>query len=494
MPFSRRLYGAISLSLITAGFLILALLVFASLWFSNQIRVHNHQVVLNESAISSANSALALIERTEAARRGFLLRQTEGYARVVDMAQDQIKEPLGKLKNALTTLGLGDLYTTAETLTDRRMAEIDASIQMVRSGDLEGARNAFGQTDGQADLVSLRKTIADIVGQEEAELQGGLDRAANSAQYFFITAVLVVIVMLALAVAFYFLIRRYTAELNSSAAELERLNLGLEDAVQERTADLQHANSEIQRYAYIVSHDLRSPLVNIMGFTSELETGLSDVQAMVAKIEETDPEVVTPEAKVAVQTDWPEAIGFIRKATDKMDRLINAILKLSREGRRVFTPQRLSMTEFVTALADATRHQANEADAEIKIEPLPDIISDRVAIEQIFSNLIDNAVKYLKRNEAGLVKVSAKDLGRNIEFVVRDNGRGIQANDLDRIFDLFRRSGVQDRPGEGIGLAHVRAVVRRLGGTITCESVLGEGTTFRVVLPKVLRHEERERE
>jgi signal transduction histidine kinase len=80
--------------------------------------------------------------------------------------------------------------------------------------------------------------------------------------------------------------------------------------------------------------------------------------------------------------------------------------------------------------------------------------------------------------------------GRRVGFEIGDNGRGVAKEDHQRIFDLFRRSGAQDRPGEGIGLAHVRALVRRLGGDITLESELGVGTTFRVSLPRVLRKQE----
>jgi signal transduction histidine kinase len=112
-------------------------------------------------------------------------------------------------------------------------------------------------------------------------------------------------------------------------------------------------------------------------------------------------------------------------------------------------------------------------------------------VDQVFGNLVDNAVKYLATGRPGLVEISGRAVGRNAEFSVRDNGRGIAEHDMDRIFDLFRRSGVQDRPGEGIGLAHVRSLVRRMGGTISCSSTLGSGTEFRVVLPRVMKRDER---
>ncbi len=241
-------------------------------------------------------------------------------------------------------------------------------------------------------------------------------------------------------------------------------------------ADLRESNEEIQRYAYIVSHDLRAPLVNVMGFTSELEATRLDMRAALAG---------HPQAE-RIDTDFSEALGFIKAAVNRMESLIAAILKLSREGRRQFRLERLDMTALLQGLADAHRHQAEAARAVVTIAPdMPAIVADRLAIEQIFGNLLDNAVKYLDPTRPGQITLTAQAAGpRRICFSVADNGRGIAERDHARVFELFRRSGAQDRPGEGIGLAHVKALVRSFGGRIEIRSQLGEGTTFDVTLPR----------
>ncbi|MFC1458518.1 PAS domain S-box protein [Microvirga arabica] len=254
----------------------------------------------------------------------------------------------------------------------------------------------------------------------------------------------------------------------------------------ERVAELDEANEEIQRFAYIVSHDLRAPLVNVMGFTSELEAAQAEVERFYRQVLGKDPHLVTPEARMAIEMDLPEAIGFIRSSTVKMDKLINAILKLSRQGRRVLMPEPLSMRQLLEAQCQSVAHQLHGRGAELLIEAVPNLTSDRLAIEQIFGNLIDNAVKYLDSSRPGQIVVRGRDHGVSVQLEIEDNGRGIAPQDFERIFDLFRRSGVQDQQGEGIGLAHVRALVRRLGGTITVSSRLGEGSTFTVVLPKCI--------
>jgi signal transduction histidine kinase len=166
-----------------------------------------------------------------------------------------------------------------------------------------------------------------------------------------------------------------------------------------------------------------------------------------------------------------------------MDRLISAILNLTREGRREFEPVRIDTRELIEAIVTTVAHQASEAKAQIRIEPLPEITSDRLALEQIFSNLLDNALKYLKPGVPGDISVRGRaKLGFAI-FEITDNGRGIDPKDHRRIFDLFRRAGTQDKPGQGIGLAHVRALVRRLGGTMSVSSEPNHGSTFTITLP-----------
>jgi signal transduction histidine kinase len=141
------------------------------------------------------------------------------------------------------------------------------------------------------------------------------------------------------------------------------------------------------------------------------------------------------------------------------------------------------MTELVRSIADGLGYQAQVDGASITVEPLPPILGDRLALEQIFGNLLENALKYLRAGTPGQIRVSGRATSVELVYEVRDNGRGIEAKDLNRIFEIFRRSGPQDRPGEGIGLTHVRTLVRRLGGTITVRSEPGEGSTFIVTFP-----------
>jgi hypothetical protein len=292
-----------------------------------------------------------------------------------------------------------------------------------------------------------------------------------------------------------FLVRRSARARDEAEAMLRDNNINLEATVDERTADLREANNEIQRFAYIVSHDLRSPLVNIMGFTSELEQLRTDIFRRIALLSQAaataspapvvaggvEPDLEGEDSQLS--QDFSEALEFIKSSIAKMDRLISAILNLTREGRREFEPVPIDTRELIEGIVATVAHQAAEAEAQIRISPLPEIVSDRLALEQIFSNLIDNALKYLKPGVPGDISVRGRTkLGFAI-FEIADNGRGIDPRDHQRIFDLFRRAGTQDKPGQGIGLAHVRALVRRLGGTMSVSSELNSGSTFIITLP-----------
>jgi signal transduction histidine kinase len=156
----------------------------------------------------------------------------------------------------------------------------------------------------------------------------------------------------------------------------------------------------------------------------------------------------------------------------------------------VLAPERIALGRLLGGVADSLKHRADELGATIEIAPgLPAIVSDRLALEQIFSNLVENALKYLQPGRPGRISLRAARVGERVIVEIADNGRGVDPKDHDRIFDLFRRSGVQDQPGEGIGLAHVRALGYRLGATITVQSALDQGATFQVSLPAVLTPE-----
>ncbi|MEH6718896.1 MAG: CHASE3 domain-containing protein [Aurantimonas endophytica] len=481
MTFTERLYRRSLVAAITTGFVLLIGLGLAVGWLvvrtqeSSDTVSHTYEVEVTLSDIR------ILVERAEAARRGFLLEPADRFLGTFEDAMQRIPPLLEQIARMVAdNPPQMERVRELSALTQQHMAAMRESIVERQA---EGIRPDDIDRISDADLAIIR-TIRDLtrtMSQAESAL---LQQRTEEEQAFVATSYVAMsiagLLLLLVALGTIWAARQNMRELRQSRDKLRFLNDDLESVVQTRTADLQRANDEIQRFAYIVSHDLRSPLVNVMGFTSELDAATRQLAEMLDKAEAEAPEVVTEDARLAVREDLPEAIGFIRSSTEKMDRLINAILRLSREGRRVMTPERIDMNAMVRGIVDSLQHRLTEVGAEVKVEALPDLVSDRVAIEQIFSNLIENAVKYLKPGRPGVIKVRGKRQNDRVVFEIEDNGRGIDPKDHDRVFDLFRRSGQQDQPGEGIGLAHVRALAYRLGGMIGCDSALDQGATFRL--------------
>lgn len=426
----------------------------------------------------------AMNERIETARRGFIIRPDADFRRVIEDAQTQFDRDLARLRRLVA-----DNPRQAEqvAILNQLDQERDTMITTLLDDPSIGRRQSIIQNfdkDPGVVLKRRQREIIDVLMAEEERLLRlrGQKQVEALVQLYWVGG-LSLLLLLATLGGIIALVLRYNRDLNRTQTLLELVNTGLEESVAERTAELTRANQEIQRFAYIVSHDLRSPLVNVLGFTAELDEARKIILAYLERVFEQQPDLRDEDVRLAVEEDLPEALGFIRTSTEKMDRLINSILELSRQGRRQLAPELLDMNALAAGVVATLHQRAENAGATVTVEPIPQIESDKLAVEQILSNLIENALKYLSPKRAGEVTVSGRRAGRMICVEVKDNGRGIAPVDHQRIFDLFRRSGTQDQPGEGIGLANVRALAYRLGGTIEVESELDQGASFRLFLP-----------
>jgi len=435
-----------------------------------------------------ARETLTRLVDAETGQRGFILTGRPEYLAIHTDAIEDLPSLLSDLNGM--TVGDPNLAPRVERvrgLAEQRLDVMVRTVDLARTDRIGEAVALIRGGEGKVLMDAIRVEVAAIDEIQATRLEFRTRQSEWAGAVTVIANAVGGLLILMLAGASALLIRRYVIEIQDARTALDRMNAGLEHQVRDRTAALTRANEEIQRFAYIVSHDLRAPLVNVMGFTSELEQAGRIIDRQMTAVETEAPRLVEQDALTAVREDLPESIGFIRASTAKMDRLINAILKLSREGRRSLVPETLDMSAMVRDLADTVKHQTDAVEAEILVEPLPELESDRLSIEQVFGNLVDNALKYLDPARPGRIVVSGEEIaGGWLVYRIADNGRGIADRDHERIFELFRRSGRQDQSGEGLGLAFVRNSVRRLGGDITVSSELGKGSTFTLKFPKRL--------
>lgn len=484
MPLLSSTFARRTIAFLAAGVLALLAIVAASAWLSVRTAQHAETAVVERQVRTLTTNLLAAAIDAETGQRGYLLTGEARYLGPFERAQPRLRSDIAELRGLLAT-DSKQLATLNElsAVIDAKMAELSETIDLAKTGRRDAAMQIVLSDRGRLLMERARLQLSSLSANAEARVSARLQAVTDGAELLtWVTAAGSLLIVLFAAGASWTVVQ-YTRELMVARTELQSLNAGLEERVAERTEALTQANDEIQRFAYIVSHDLRSPLVNIMGFTSELEAAMKSVGPFVA-----GDASLADKARLATEEDIPEALRFIRASTGKMDGLINAILKLSREGRRELRSEAINLVTLFENAAASVRHQTEEVGAEIALPATaPSILTDRLALEQVVGNVVDNAVKYLARDRPGRIVITAGETARRVHIDITDNGRGIAQQDHERIFELFRRAGAQDRPGEGIGLAHVRALVRRLGGDITVQSELGRGTTFRIDLPRRLR-------
>lgn len=490
MPITSRSFIQFTTAFLLVGFLTLIGIVGTTFWLAGRAQYYFEEVTQARDARAAAVELRNSVITAESSQRGFLFTGSEIYLAPFDAAKTLAQRQLRVLDQKLAPFpGANRSLQRLTAIIAEKFAEMDRTIAMKRDRRDAEVLTEFRTNRGKALMDEGNVFLSGIIAAADERLTAGVgEQRANATWYRLFSSiggVIIVIVIGGAAIT----VLRYTRELGQARDEVSILNIGLEERVRARTAELARANEEIQRFVYIVTHDLRAPLINIMGFARQLDESVQPLQALIGTVEAGKAvEPVLQDARVAARQDLPEAISFIQSSTLKIDKLINAILTMAREGQRTLHPERVDLHEVLVMSAAAVQHQLSQAQGEIKIEVgAMTVFTDKLSLEQIFGNLLENAVKYRSKDRPLRIAVRSGSAGGDrVAIEIADNGRGIAEADQQRIFELFRRAGDLDQPGEGIGLAYVRTVVRNLGGEIDVTSELGKGTTFRVTLPRNL--------
>ncbi|HET7221335.1 MAG TPA: ATP-binding protein [Vicinamibacterales bacterium] len=280
-------------------------------------------------------------------------------------------------------------------------------------------------------------------------------------------------------------------KLAEAAAATASARAQLEEKLQQLAAlntELRQQTEENETFIYSVSHDLRSPLVNLQGFSKELAMACAEIETLLD--DDSLPSAYRARMTELVDGEIGESVHYIRTAVSRASGIIDSLLRLARIGRVELRNQRVPVAQIVRDVIDAMRATIAAKGAQVVAHPLADAWGDATAIEQVFANLIGNAVNYLDPArqgsiEVGMVPANGKDSSAAPvrTYYVRDNGLGIPKAASTRIFSAFQRHHGHLAAGEGVGLALVRRIVDRHGGRIWFESVEGQGSTFYVELP-----------
>lgn len=259
-------------------------------------------------------------------------------------------------------------------------------------------------------------------------------------------------------------IGRLGRSFNTMADQVSRSHQHLEAQVSQRTQALESSNAELESFSYSVSHDLRAPLRAIHGFARIL---LEDHGTR-----------LDPEAQ--------RLLGVIDQNTRRMGQLIDDLLAFSRLGRTEISTGRVDMQELARAVADeiGRAEVTRNGGLTIEVDPLPPAQGDRALLRQVMSNLLQNAAKFTRDRADARIQIGSRPNGSQTVYFVKDNGAGFDPRYADKLFGVFQRlHSVEEFEGTGVGLAIVKRIVQRHGGTVWAEGRLEQGATFYFSLP-----------
>ncbi|MEZ4527553.1 MAG: ATP-binding protein [Desulfobacterales bacterium] len=253
-----------------------------------------------------------------------------------------------------------------------------------------------------------------------------------------------------------------------------------EENILQLNRELTEKNRELEQIVQMASHDLRSPLVNVQGFGKELQRTVGELFHQIRQ--SADMQTLREKTDSFYQPDIQESLEYIFKSASKMDMLLSGLLRLSRLGRAAMNIRKISMNTMLADILKTFEYRIKQMGAQVELEDLPDCFGDETMLSQVFSNLIDNALKFSHPDKKCLIRISGIAKKSENVYCVEDRGIGIAKAYHSRIFEIFSRLDTKV-PGEGLGLSIIRRILEKHGGSIRVESEPGTGSCFYVSLP-----------
>ncbi|WP_394224345.1 ATP-binding protein [Alteromonas gracilis] len=452
----------------------------------NDLSALEARLFTTNRVINAVNRLHVAVLRIESGQRGYMITQDDAYLSDYMETLGTVGELMEEVEVSSFSSDIGEQPERIKrllALTKNKINEVIEVVELYKAGQVEDAI-ALVKSDKGIALYTRFEDVFREIDDSERDMQGThLANLMSLRRDSVNTLIISSATTLLLIISVFILLKINSREHEKYRAELETINEELESRIAERTQELSvysdelaRSNRELEDFAFVASHDLQEPLRKIRAFGNRLESGYGDV----------------------IDDRGKDFLARMLNAAERMSMLISDLLAFSRVSTRGKDFQNVNLTTVVDSVLDDLEVAIEEKSAQIHVTDMPCIHGDKTQLEQLFLNLISNALKFQSEGVTPVVNIHAKDatdedtkdilIREEYEWTkvtVSDNGIGFEQSFAEKIFAPFQRlHGRSEYKGTGIGLAVCRRIVERHNGLITATSVPGEGATFTIVIPK----------
>jgi signal transduction histidine kinase len=458
-------YALLGLSIFLVG-----VCAFITYYYSIEVNQARQVAIQRYSTIESSIQLLSDLKDMETGQRGYIITADSDFLEPYHSGKENVKAQLATLGKLIgstdrqTDLVKKKIITVIKNKSD----ELEKSIHITNTFGKDSAQKYVGTKVGKAQMDSLRGFVHELSQMERAQLlhmKQVVDHNEKMNDTIrFIAFVLIGLTSLAALLA---LIQKQQ-NINELVEGLRKSNEELEEKVADRTKQLTEANQAKDHFLGMATHDLKSPIANVLGLI----------------------ELMRLENKDRPNSDL-EYLGYMKDSCTGMQRLISNLLDLNRieHGVSTIKMREVALSKLITKVGRDFLAHAQKKNIALLVDSSDDVIqTDPDALSRILENLVSNAIKFSPHGKRVQLKASRQH--ENILFEVADQGPGISAEDMPKLFGKFQKLSNKPTGGEGstgLGLSITKEITILLGGEISVKSRVGIGTTFTVAIPRLIK-------
>jgi signal transduction histidine kinase len=439
--------------------LVLALSILVVMCYVTYIRtetfiVNSRWVEHTYTVLSQLDRTLSEIKDAETGQRGYLLTRNEKFLSPYYKAENNLPSALEKLQKLThDNPNQADTVRRFSELAMDRMDYLKATIESQKHKPWKDDPELFRMLEyGKLSMDEIRNHVNNLSMVEEGLLAQRLNLAEESGRSTKILIIVGNFSAILLLIASFWVIRQENKK-----------RILAQEAAETIAAQLQVTNKELESFSYSVSHDLRSPLRAIDGYSRIFEEDYAE----------------------QLDDEGKRLLAVVRSSSQKMGRLIDDLLDFARSGRKPLELEQVDMEQLIHEVWEEQTSQWHSAHTPelIKHAILP-VTADRALLKQVLTNLVSNAIKYSAKKEHPCVSIDAFHRHHDVVYAIADNGVGFDMQYYNKLFGVFQRlHSAEEFQGTGVGLAIVQRIISRHGGAVWAKSELNEGSTFSFSLP-----------